>query len=190
MTQIMTRFPPARRQTWRVTRRFVSGLTSAALSAALMLHMPNALALEAGDKAPEFELPAARGGSLSLSEMQGKVVWVDFWASWCGPCRASFPWMNAMVEKYGPQGFAVLAINVDADRPLAEAFLQDNPAGFPVVFDAEGKTPESFGVRGMPSSYLVDGQGRLIGSHIGFRASAMNDYENAIRQALGLPPLP
>ncbi|MDV7402788.1 hypothetical protein RZS08_65805, partial [Arthrospira platensis SPKY1] len=66
VTQIMTRFPPARRQTWRVTRRFVSGLTSAALSAALMLHMPNALALEAGDKAPEFELPAARGGSLSL----------------------------------------------------------------------------------------------------------------------------
>ena len=93
---------------------------------------------------------------------------VDFWASWCGPCRRSFPWMNDMQQKYGSKGFVVVGINVDKKRADADKFLAQNPASFAIAFDEAGTTPSAYAVKGMPSSYLVDGKGNVVYVERGF----------------------
>src|SRR5450755_860471 len=121
---------------------------------ALSLASGAARASEVGDRAPPFSLATAHGETIALDKLRGRVVYVDFWASWCGPCRRSFPWMNVMQQKYGAQGFTVIGVNVDKRRPDAQRFLQQTPAVFSIVYDETGKTPEAWAVKGMPSSYL------------------------------------
>ena len=121
---------------------------------------------------------------LDLEAYRGQVVWLDFWASWCTPCRRSFPWMNEIVERYADQGLVIVAVNVDHERILAEQFLQETPANFDVVYDPEGSLAKEFEVLGMPSSYLIDRNGNVISSHIGFRRDERENYEAAIRDAL------
>ena len=128
---------------------------------AMFLATPLAQAADAGQPAPAFALPTAKGEVVALEKLRGKIVYVDFWASWCGPCRRSFPWMNEMQGKYGPLGFVVVAINVDKKRSDAERFLVQNPAEFTVVYDEAGNTPAAYGVKGMPSSYLIDARGNV-----------------------------
>lgn len=142
-------------------------------------HVPAALA----KAAPEFQLPT-RHGSVDLQKLRGHVVLVDFWASWCGPCHESFPWMNRMYEQYRDQGLRVIAINVDSDTRQAKAFLGRVPAYFTVAFDPDGKTPDAYGVMGMPSSYLVGPNGQIRARHIGFHQNRTHEYEAAIRELL------
>ena len=135
--------------------------------------------LVAGAAAPaQAELPAALGA------VEGKVVWVDFWASWCAPCRRSFPWMNAMHEKYADQGLTIIGVNVDKERRLAETFLAETPAEFKLHFDPEGKLAEAFGVQAMPSSFVLDADGNVLATHYGFKLANTEEYEQAIRSAL------
>jgi thiol-disulfide isomerase/thioredoxin len=117
---------------------------------------------------------------VSLNEFKGKVVYVDFWASWCGPCRKSFPWMNEMQQKYRDQGLAVVAINLDTDRELAQAFLSEVPADFSVRFNPEGDVARSFDLLGMPSSFIFNRQGQLVQSHVGFYTDKTPDYEQEL----------
>ena len=119
-----------------------------------------------------------------LSADGARLVWVDFWASWCAPCRRSFPWMNAMQEKYAADGFAVIAVNVDKDGQLAEEFLNEIPAKFTVHYDPAGRIAEAFDVQAMPSSFLLDADGNIIASHFGFRLADTDQYEAGIREAL------
>ena len=135
------------------------------------------------DIAPEFNLPS-NNGSVSLSDYRGKVVLVDFWASWCGPCRQSFPWMNAMTEKYKSQGLEIVAINLDQEPQLAQDFLSQFPANFHIAFDPEGKTPEAFNVMGMPTAFLVDRKGRVASQHIGFHQEKTIEYEASLKALL------
>jgi thiol-disulfide isomerase/thioredoxin len=135
--------------------------------AAVALVSP-ASATEVGQPAPAFSLPSAKGDPVSLDKLRGKVVYVDFWASWCGPCRRSFPWMNDMQQKYGSKGFVVVAVNVDKKRPDADKFLAQHPANFTIVFDETGATPSAYAVKGMPSSYLIDPQGNVTYVERGF----------------------
>ena len=116
--------------------------------------------------------------------LKGRLVYIDFWASWCVPCKQSFPWMNEMHAKYAGRGLHVLAINVDAKRADAEKFLTQVPAKFQVAFDSSGETPKQFAVKSMPSSYLIDGDGRAVYVHAGFRESDKNTIEAAIVAAL------
>ncbi len=118
--------------------------------------------------APAFSLPGVEGHK-SLNDYQGRYVYVDFWASWCGPCRESFPWMNEMLTKYNTQGLQIIAINLDESRDDANRFLQTVQADVDIAFDASGKTAEAFNVIGMPSSYLIDPDGKIVFSHVGFR---------------------
>jgi thiol-disulfide isomerase/thioredoxin len=125
-------------------------------------------AARVGERAPAFDLAMADGKPVSLASLRGNVVYVDFWASWCVPCKRSFPWMNALNDRHRGKRFAIVAINVDKRRPDAERFLRDVPATFPVVFDAAGATPAAFDVKGMPSSYLIDRDGIVVSVEEGF----------------------
>ena len=140
-------------------------------------------ALDVGSTVPTFSLATTRG-KLDSASLKGKLIYVDFWASWCVPCKQSFPWMNEMQAKYADRGLHVLAINVDAKTADAEKFLTQVPAKFQVAFDAVGATPKQFAVRSMPSSYLVDMDGRIVYVHTGFRESDKNSIEAAIIAAL------
>jgi len=147
---------------------------------AAFLATPPAWAAEPGQPAPAFALPTAKGETVALAQLRGKVVYVDFWASWCAPCRRSFPWMNEMQQKYGPRGFAVVAINVDKKRSDAERFLVQNPANFTVVYDEAGSTPAAYGVKGMPSSYLIDTRGNVTFVERGFLDEHKAELENRV----------
>ncbi|HBC19414.1 MAG TPA: TlpA family protein disulfide reductase [Alcanivorax sp.] len=109
-----------------------------------------------------------------------KVIYVDFWASWCVPCRRSFPWLNQMQEKYGDQGFTVIGINVDQERADAERFLASYPALFPLVFDPHGELASRYQLEGMPSAVLLAANGSELSRHIGFVAKHSDKYEKEI----------
>jgi thiol-disulfide isomerase/thioredoxin len=128
--------------------------------------------------------PAKPDVPVGLGEISGRVVWVDFWASWCVPCRRSFPWMNEMHRKYGRQGLQIIAVNLDMDRTAAEQFLRETPASFALRFDPDGELARVFDVKAMPSSYLLDPSGQVIERHLGFKLSDASEYEAAIRSAL------
>jgi thiol-disulfide isomerase/thioredoxin len=120
----------------------------------------------------------------ALEPVEGKVVWVDFWASWCVPCRRSFPWLNTMQRKYGPAGLQIIAVNLDKDRALADGFLAEVPAEFALRFDPSADLAKAYGVQAMPSSFLIDADGKVLASHFGFKTADTADYERAIEAAL------
>jgi len=124
----------------------------------------------------------------ALEPVEGKVIWVDFWASWCVPCRRSFPWMNTMQQKYGSQGLQIIAVNLDKDRALADGFLAEVPAQFSLRFDPAGNLAKQFQVQAMPSSFLLDASGKILDSHFGFRLADAEEYERAIQAALAAAP--
>jgi thiol-disulfide isomerase/thioredoxin len=120
--------------------------------------------------------------ALDLTPWQGKVVLVDFWASWCEPCRQSFPWMARMRQQYGPQGLVVVTVDLDEDRDAAARFLAEQPgaAVFEQLFDPQGHLAEAYGLSVMPSSLLFDRQGRPVHRQEGFRAEDAGAYEQRI----------
>jgi thiol-disulfide isomerase/thioredoxin len=141
-------------------------------------------AASTGEPAPAFTLPEASGTPVALDKLKGKVVYVDFWASWCGPCRRSFPWMGEMQRKFGDQGFTVVAVNVDKKREDAAKFLAVTPGAFTIVYDPAGSVATAYDVKGMPSSYLVDRTGRIVAVDSGFRDDAKAAWEARIKSAL------
>jgi thiol-disulfide isomerase/thioredoxin len=130
--------------------------------------------VQVGQSAPDVALPLlspAGGGEFTLASLRGKVVYLDFWASWCGPCRVSFPQLEQLRRDLGPRGFEVLAINVDEVEADALRFLQAEPVSYPVVRDGSGATPGRYGIQGMPTGYLVDRDGVVRLVHHGYRKS-------------------
>jgi thiol-disulfide isomerase/thioredoxin len=122
-----------------------------------------------------------------LESLHGKVVLVDFWASWCGPCLQSFPWMNELHAKHGGEGLVIVAVNLDQDRALADAFLKKVPAKFRVEYDAQGALAQQFNVQAMPTSVLIDRAGRVRIRHAGFKEKHRADREQQIAQLLKEP---
>ena len=125
---------------------------------------------------------------LQLDAYAGKVVIVDFWASWCVPCRRSFPWMNDMVAKYADQGLVVIAVNLDKEREAADAFLSEVPADFEIRFDPDASLAEEFGVEAMPNSFVFGRDGELVARHLGFKVKKQDEYEAVLVKALGGTP--
>jgi len=159
---------------------------AAGLGLCLVLAAP-AFAIDAGQPAPDIDLPAGSAPAARLSGLKGKLVYLDFWASWCGPCRQSFPWMNEMQRKYGAQGLQVIAVNLDAKRADADAFLAQVPAQFALAFDAAGQSAKRYGVKGMPSSVLIGRDGRVLSMHQGFREDERSELEARLAAALATP---
>jgi cytochrome c biogenesis protein CcmG, thiol:disulfide interchange protein DsbE len=162
-----------------------SDLLLYALAIVAMFGTGAANAVAVGERAPALALPMASGETVTLDQLRGKVVYVDFWASWCGPCRKSFPWMTEMQKKYGPAGFTVVAVNVDKKRPDAERFLQSIPAQFTIVYDPAGATPAVWNVKAMPSSFVVDAQGNVAMVESGFRDGNAAEFESRIKALIG-----
>ena len=133
--------------------------------------------------APPFTLPTETD-SVSLAKLSGKVVYLDFWASWCAPCRKSFPWMQELQSRYKDKGLVVIAVNLDKNNDKAKEFLKQFPNDFIVAFDPDGKVAEQYKVMGMPSSYLIDPKGQIYFSHIGFREADTDQLETQIRKLL------
>lgn len=155
-----------------------------AATATLVLARPVHAAVAPGQAAPAFDLPGP-AGAVRLDQYKGKLVYLDFWASWCGPCRHSFPWMNDMQAKYGPQGLQVVGINLDAKTDDARSFLAATPARFVIAFDPAGAAPRQYGIKGMPSSVLIGPDGKVLFEHSGFREADRVELESRIRAALG-----
>ena len=139
---------------------------------------------DAPSPAPNVELQRADGGTVRLSNFKGKVVLIDFWASWCGPCKASFPALDAVYKRRHADGLEVLAVNVDEDRRAADEFLEERPHEMPVFFDPRGRAPAAFRVDGMPSSYLLDRRGRIRFKHMGYTAAIGSAQEREVEALL------
>lgn len=151
---------------------------------AAALEASTASALDRGAAAPAFDLPG-KDGAVQLAKYQGKIVYVDFWASWCGPCRQSFPWMNEMQARYGAKGLQVVGVNLDAKTDDARRFLAETPARFAIAFDPAGATPRAYGIKGMPSSVLIGPDGKVLYEHAGFKEADRAALEQVIQKALG-----
>ncbi|MEY3285888.1 MAG: hypothetical protein RL500_618 [Pseudomonadota bacterium] len=158
---------------------------AATVAAALALSAPGAQAgVEVGQAAPLFELPSEQPTNLALQQLRGQVVYLDFWASWCGPCRQSFPWMAEMHRRHAAQGLAVVAVNLDTRMADAQAFLKSVPAPFRIAYDPKGQTPREYAIKAMPTSLLIGRDGRIRQIHAGFRPSDTAALEAAILEAL------
>ena len=143
----------------------------------------NAIAANSTNPAPDFTLEGQQK-QIELSKYRGKIVYLDFWASWCQPCRKSFTWMNKMQSLYGREGFKVIAINLDESRSKADKFLQQIPANFDIAFDPQGNTAEAYKVKAMPSSYLIDKNGNVVHANLGFRGDDEDKLETKIRNLI------
>jgi thiol-disulfide isomerase/thioredoxin len=118
-----------------------------------------------------------------LKTYTGKILYIDFWASWCGPCAQSFPWLNQIQAKFGDR-LTIVAVNVDTDTASAKAFLSRHPAAFDVVYDPAGELADRYHINGMPSTVILAADGHLLHQHSGFYDAKTGDYEAAIRDAL------
>jgi cytochrome c biogenesis protein CcmG, thiol:disulfide interchange protein DsbE len=131
-------------------------------------------------------LAASAADPLDLAALRGKVVYVDFWASWCEPCRQSFPWMNDMQREFAKDGLVVIAVNLDHERADAEQFLRKYTPDFRISYDPDGAVAERFHVKGMPTSFLVDRAGKIQLQHAGFRSKDRAVLEQQIRGLLAV----
>ncbi len=159
---------------YRITRFIISTLMTCCL-------ISPSIALSEPQNAPVFSLPG-QDKTIDLSKYRGKVVYLDFWASWCDPCKRSFPWMNKLQEQYGRDGLEIIAVNLDSSRQDAEEFLTKVPATFDIAFDEKGKTAEIYKLKAMPSSYLIDRNGKLVHKSLGYRKEEKEIIESKIQQ--------
>lgn len=121
---------------------------------------------------------------LDLERYRGKVVYLDFWASWCKPCRQSFPWMNGLMKKYPAERFTIVTINLDQESEAMHYFLSKVPADFDIYHDPSGRLAEQFKLEAMPTSFLLDTGGKVVAKHIGFYTAKTDKYERAIEELL------
>ena len=141
-------------------------------------------AVEEGDPAPDFSLSSiyADQPAIALADMQGKTVYVDFWASWCGPCRQEMPLMDDLYAQYKDLGFTILAVNVDENRDEALRFLDKVPVNYPILYDPESSVSELYEVQAMPTTVMIDRNGNARYLHYGYQPGYEDEYEQQIRE--------
>lgn len=162
----------------------ILGFPIAVLATALLATAWPAAATDGAVPAPQFSLASRAGGEVSLADLKGQVVMINFWASWCGPCRQEFPALDQIYAKYKPMGFTLVAINVESEKSDAEKFLSATPASFPILFDPDNTVSGKYGVSAMPTTVLVDRQGRVRWQHRAYKPGDEAKYIEQIRAAL------
>ena len=150
-----------------------------------MLVASLAYAATVSGPAPNFTLQSNAGGQVSLASLKGKVVMVNFWATWCVPCRQEMPHLEALYEKYNGLGFELLAVNVEKNNAEgARKWLQETPVTFPVLFDPENQVTKLYKVQTMPSTVLIGRDGTMRFMHSGYKPGYENDYQTEVRALL------
>lgn len=134
--------------------------------------------------APDFTLKSNNGSNLRLSEQRGNVVLINFWASWCGPCRQEMPLLEEIQKKYSRLGFTILGVNVDKDMAKADKILRDIPVTFPVLYDPTGDVSKLFDVDAMPTTIIVDRNGNMRFLHRGYKPGYEDDYIAQVKQLI------
>ncbi|GAB2513479.1 TlpA family protein disulfide reductase [Microbulbifer agarilyticus] len=158
-------------------RKLIAALCT---SAALLAAAPVFAKIPASD----FTLASLKDGNLKLSEQRGEVIMLNFWASWCGPCREEMPLLNDLHARYQPVGFQVWGVNVDANPADAQAMLNKIPVDFPVLFDSKSDVSKLFGVQAMPSSVFIDRDGNVRYVHKGYRTGDEAEYKKIIKELI------
>ena len=134
-----------------------------------------------GQPAPDFTLAARDGATVSLSDLKGQVVLINFWATWCGPCRKEMPLLEQLHQRYERLGFTLLGVNVEENSGDAEHFLKETPVTFPILWDPENRVSQMYDVSAMPSTVLVDRQGNVRYLHHGYQDGYEDAYQDQIR---------
>lgn len=171
--------------TWlRALACMVSGalLAGTAAIAALLASTAAIAAVAPQSLAPDFSLRNAAGGNLRLQEQRGQVVLLNFWASWCGPCKQELPQLNRLFERYAPAGFVLLGVNIDEDPRSAQATATRLGLKFPVLMDSDKSVSRLYDMGSMPATVLIDRDGRVRFLHKGYREGMEADYERQIRE--------
>ena len=138
-------------------------------------------AVELSGPAPDFTLKSRDGKNVRLSELRGQVVMINFWASWCGPCRQEMPHLEAIHNEYVDYGFTLLGINVDEKQELAEKLLAQIPVSFPILFDPSSSVSKQYNVDAMPTTILIDRDGNLRHLHRAYRPGFEDIYRNQVK---------
>ena len=153
----------------------------AASVAALSLSLPALAGSSSGGPAPAFTLASRAGQDVSLAQYKGNVVMINFWASWCGPCRQEMPLLESIYKKYNKMGFTLIGVNVEPDSNAANEWLKATPVSFPILYDRDSKVSKLYDVAGMPSTVIIDRSGKLRVLHRGYKPGDENEYLDSIR---------
>ncbi|UCE90150.1 MAG: TlpA family protein disulfide reductase [Pseudomonadota bacterium] len=163
--------------------RKVSTTLIAAAAVALFITQ-SAVAIKADMMAPDFTLKSASGKNLRLNDYRGQVVMVNFWATWCAPCRKELPHLNKLYQKYQDQGFTLLGVNIDSESAEAKRMAKELKIAFPVLFDTKQETSKLYKLKAMPSTVLVDRSGKVISYHLGYKPGYERKYEKEVQALL------
>jgi peroxiredoxin len=156
----------------------IAGLT------ALLIALPLFAAVDTNSPAPDFTLNAQSGKPVELTQFKGQVVMLNFWASWCGPCRHEMPLLDSIYKKYGTLGFTMIGVNVEPDSKAANDWLKQTPVTFPILYDTDSKVSKLYGVSGMPSTVIVDRKGTVRMIHRGYKPGDEEEYLSSIRSLM------
>ncbi len=159
----------------------LSSLKKIIALAAVMLMSVSAFA---ADAAPDFTLKSSTGENVRLAEQRGQVVMLNFWASWCGPCRQEMPLLDGISKKYGKMGFVLYGVNVEEDNTAAKKMLKDLGMSFPILFDTESKLSGLYNVEAMPTSVIIDKKGNIRYIDRGYKAGDENKYKEQIMELI------
>ncbi|MEM7292124.1 MAG: TlpA disulfide reductase family protein [Pseudomonadota bacterium] len=157
--------------------------TFGAICVALLL-VSTASAKEISGASPDFTLRSNDGTNLRLGEQRGQVVMINFWASWCGPCRQEMPLLDQMYQQFKPLGFTVLGVNVEENSSAAKNMLKSTPVSFPILFDDQNVVSQLYKVKAMPTTILVDRDGNMRYLHQGYKPGYEVAYQEQVRKLL------
>ena len=160
---------------WRVLAKGVL------VAASALMFSTAAIAADLSGPAPDFTLKSRDGKNVRLSELRGQVVMINFWASWCGPCRQEMPHLESIHQEYADYGFTLLGINVDEKQEQAEKLLAQIPVSFPILFDPASSVSKQYNVDAMPTTVLIDRDGNLRHLHRAYRPGFEDMYRNEIK---------
>ncbi|MCU7936592.1 MAG: TlpA family protein disulfide reductase [Candidatus Thiodiazotropha sp. (ex Dulcina madagascariensis)] len=164
--------------------QFKHRLKCGLLTGLLLIGCGQLSAAGSAQPAPDFTLKSRSGENIKLSELRGQVVMVNFWASWCGPCRQEMPLLQQLYERYQSMGFTLLGVNVDEEQAAAEKMLRDIPVSFPVLYDDKSRVSKAYRVKAMPSTFMIDRDGQVRYLHKGYKPGYEADYQEQIRELL------
>jgi peroxiredoxin len=159
-------------------------LTTVLVSAAMLVATAVSASVEVSGEAPDFTLKSLKGPNLKLSEFRGDVVMINFWATWCGPCRQEMPILNDLYLKYRDLGFTLLGVNVEEDSSKAQNMVRELKVVFPVLFDTQNEVSEMYKVEAMPSTILVDRHGNMRYLHRGYTPGTEDEYVRQVRELM------